>query len=66
MDKLLVQELSVEIGFVKIHLPDYTMSTFMIAQSLADEFGVSKKVKTDYESGCVFIHTSSKRGEEIL
>ncbi|WP_236708134.1 Imm26 family immunity protein [Brevibacillus choshinensis] len=84
---MLIQELSVEIGFVKIHLPDYTMSTFMIAQSLADEFGVetnqqaikklrarlkglnndlSKKVKTDYESGCVFIHASSKRGEEIL
>ncbi|QFT87394.1 hypothetical protein FIU87_01905 [Bacillus sp. THAF10] len=87
MNEEIIKDLSVNVGFIKIHLPDYTMSTFMIAQSIADEFGVEtnqqaikklrgvlkssendlyKKVKTDYESGSIFIHTSSKRGEEIL
>jgi hypothetical protein len=82
-----IKNLSVDVGFVKIHLPDHTMSSFMIAQSLGEEFGVEtnydalkkiravlrnsdselyKNVKTDCESGCVFIHASSKRAEEIL
>ncbi|QFT90767.1 hypothetical protein FIU87_19155 [Bacillus sp. THAF10] len=87
MNQNIIKDLSVNIGFIKVHLPDYTMSTFMIAQSIADEFGVEtnqqaikklrgvlknsendlyKKVKTDYESGSIFIHTSSKKGPEIL
>ncbi|NRF96136.1 hypothetical protein HQN89_35665 [Paenibacillus frigoriresistens] len=34
------------VGFVKIHLPDYTIPTFMIAQSLAEEFSV----ETNYDA----------------
>lgn len=87
LDETIIKDLSVDVGLVKIHLPDYTMVTFMIAQSLAEEFGVEtnheavkilrgalrnlqddihKKVKIDYEGDCLFIHASSKRGEEIL
>ncbi len=40
MDETIIKNYSVEVGFVKIHLPDHSMPTFMIAQSLAEEMGV--------------------------
>lgn len=85
--KSIINNFSIQVGFVKIHLPDHNMSTFMIAQSFAEELGektnydalkklrntlrnldveLYKRVKTDCEGGCVFIHASSKRAEEIL
>lgn len=39
MDEMIINNFSVDVGFVKIHLPDHTMPTFMIAQSLAEEMG---------------------------
>lgn len=38
---MIIQDLSIQVGMIKIHLPDHNSSGFMIIQSLKNEFQVS-------------------------